>query len=240
MAEAYYHEEDAESIMQNNNNSPGPSETPVLSCKGIWKVFGATPAAFEGQKGHELDDAAIEANGWTAAVRDASFDIPRGEIFVIMGLSGSGKSTLVRCLSRLIEPTTGQLHVDGQDLLGANEQELIKIRREKMGMVFQHFALLPNRYSELKVIFNKASKNAIQCIVEDSGIGRKAAEKFKKPWVLKQRKSSGLQTTKERIALFNQNDLDLHIDFNIIDLVDDHQKAKGTRVEFLFTQTISK
>lgn len=145
MAEAYEFEKDAASIMQKVSDTPANDEVPVLSCKGIWKVFGATPAAFEGKNGHELDDEAIAANGWTAAVRNASFDIPRGEIFVIMGLSGSGKSTLVRCLSRLIEPTTGQLYVDGQDLLGANEKELIKIRREKMGMVFQHFALLPNR-----------------------------------------------------------------------------------------------
>lgn len=145
MVEAYQIEEDAVRIMLNADNDLDGNEVPVLSCKGIWKVFGASPAAFNTKNGMSMDDDTIVDHGWTAAVRNASFDIPRGEIFVIMGLSGSGKSTLVRCLSRLIEPTTGQLFVDGQDLLGASDQELIKIRREKMGMVFQHFALLPNR-----------------------------------------------------------------------------------------------
>ena len=67
-----------------------------------------------------------------------------GEIFVIMGLSGSGKSTLVRCLSRLIEPTAGEILFDGRNLLEASDSEMIEIRRHKMGMVFQHFALLPH------------------------------------------------------------------------------------------------
>lgn len=116
---------------------------PMIACKGIWKVFGATPAAFERQG--DRSPEAFAARGWTAAVRDASFTIARGEVFVIMGLSGSGKSTIVRCLSRLIEPTVGAVHVEGQDLLAASPEELIQIRRRKMGMVFQHFALLPNR-----------------------------------------------------------------------------------------------
>ncbi|MEM9969444.1 MAG: betaine/proline/choline family ABC transporter ATP-binding protein, partial [Pseudomonadota bacterium] len=88
---------------------------------------------------------ALAAKGWVAAVRNASFDIARGEVFVIMGLSGSDKSTLVRCLSRLIEPTHGSVTIDGQDLLGASEKDLIALRRRLMSMVFQHFALLPNR-----------------------------------------------------------------------------------------------
>ena len=78
------------------------------------------------------------------AVRDASLAIEAGEIFVIMGLSGSGKSTLVRCMSRLIEPTAGRILFEGEDLLAASEQRLIEIRRHRMGMVFQHFALLPH------------------------------------------------------------------------------------------------
>ncbi|MBT3707670.1 MAG: betaine/proline/choline family ABC transporter ATP-binding protein, partial [Proteobacteria bacterium] len=93
----------------------------------------------------DMTDEELLARGWTAAVRDASFDVARGEVFVIMGLSGSGKSTVVRCLSRLIEPTSGEVNVEGQDLLAASEAKLLKIRRQKMGMVFQHFALLPNR-----------------------------------------------------------------------------------------------
>ena len=90
-------------------------------------------------------DGAIEADGYIPAVRDASLEVFPGEILVIMGLSGSGKSTLVRCLSRLIEPTAGEVLFDGQDLMKIPARELIEIRRHKMGMVFQHFALLPHR-----------------------------------------------------------------------------------------------
>ena len=83
--------------------------------------------------------------GYIPAVRDATLDVYPGEILVIMGLSGSGKSTLVRCLSRLIEPTGGAILFDGRDLLKATPDEMIELRRHKMGMVFQHFALLPHR-----------------------------------------------------------------------------------------------
>lgn len=86
---------------------------------------------------------ALRAAQLVPAVRD-NVTIRKGEIFVIMGLSGSGKSTLVRCLSRLIEPTAGQITVEGRDLLAMSEAELIELRRHKMGMVFQHFALLPH------------------------------------------------------------------------------------------------
>ncbi len=117
----------------------------IVQCRNLWKVFGATKHAFERADGAHLSVEDFTRKGWTAAVRNASFDVHRAEVFVIMGLSGSGKSTIVRCLSRLIEPTTGQVQVEGQDLLAASESELIKTRRSKMGMVFQHFALLPNR-----------------------------------------------------------------------------------------------
>ncbi|HUS55410.1 MAG TPA: betaine/proline/choline family ABC transporter ATP-binding protein [Thermohalobaculum sp.] len=95
-----------------------------------------------------------------AAVRGATLEVREGEIFIVMGLSGSGKSTLVRCLSRLIEPTAGELVFDGKDLLKASEAELIDIRRHKMGMVFQHFALLPH----LNVMENVAFPLFIQGI----------------------------------------------------------------------------
>ena len=85
-------------------------------------------------------------------MRDVSIEVTAGEIFVIMGLSGSGKSTLVRCLSRLVEATAGEVIFEGRDLLRAGEKELIEIRRHKMGMVFQHFALLPH----LRVLDNVA------------------------------------------------------------------------------------
>ncbi|MEM8623703.1 MAG: betaine/proline/choline family ABC transporter ATP-binding protein [Pseudomonadota bacterium] len=119
---------------------------PMLACSDLWKVFGAPDGAFAALPAAErTDPEALAARGWTAAVRGAQFSIARGEVFVIMGLSGSGKSTLVRCLSRLIEPTHGSVTIDGQDLLGAKPDELIALRRRLMGMVFQHFALLPNR-----------------------------------------------------------------------------------------------
>ena len=115
-----------------------------LSCRHVWKVFGqgasklfadgATPAPQE-----------LSSGNYIGAVRDACLDIHEGEIFIIMGLSGSGKSTLVRCLTRLIDPTVGEVLFDGQDLMKVSDQELTQMRRHKMGMVFQHFALLPHR-----------------------------------------------------------------------------------------------
>src|SRR3546814_5020206 len=85
------------------------------------------------------------------AVRAADLEVGDGEIFVIMGLSGSGKSTLVRCLSRLIQPTAGEILFEGRDLLRGYEREKIQIHRHKMGMVFQHFALLPH-HTVLKTV----------------------------------------------------------------------------------------
>ncbi|WP_191058779.1 quaternary amine ABC transporter ATP-binding protein [Geminicoccus harenae] len=114
-----------------------------LAANGIWKLFAADGAALD-RLGPDPDDAALERAGLVAGVADASLAIGEGEIFVIMGLSGSGKSTLVRCLSRLIEPTRGQVLLDGQDLTRASPAELIRLRRHKMGMVFQNFALLPH------------------------------------------------------------------------------------------------
>jgi len=125
--------------------APPAEDQPAIGCRNVWKVFGATASEFTRAGGAELDEEALSERGWTAAVRDASFDVARGEVFVIMGLSGSGKSTIVRCLSRLIEPTLGDVFVEGTNLLGVSDAELIEIRRRKMGMVFQHFALLPNR-----------------------------------------------------------------------------------------------
>jgi glycine betaine/proline transport system ATP-binding protein len=138
-----------------------------LSCKNLWKVFGPGAAqCLRDHDGHPSAEA-LEGAHLIAAVRDASLEVREGEIFIVMGLSGSGKSTLVRCLSRLIEPTAGELSFDGRDLLTASEAELIDIRRHKMGMVFQHFALLPH----LSVLENVAFPLFIQ------GIGRAQREK---------------------------------------------------------------
>ena len=116
-----------------------------ISCKNIWKLYGENPEKFLKNKNFNPTTDDIKNNNYIPAVRDASIDVHTGEILVIMGLSGSGKSTLLRCMSKLIEPTNGQVFFEGNDLLKTSEKELIDIRRHKMGMVFQHFALLPHR-----------------------------------------------------------------------------------------------
>ena len=121
-------------------------ESLKLSCSGIWKVYGPHPATFFGHdQSLSMRLELIRQSGHIPAVCDVSFDVPEGEIFVIMGLSGSGKSTVVRCLSRLVEPEAGVVLLDGEDLLKKTREELIEIRRHRMGMVFQHFGLLPHQ-----------------------------------------------------------------------------------------------
>ena len=115
-----------------------------LVCRNVWKLFGDHAAHVLAGLGAHTDPAAIAAHGLVAAVREVNLEVREGEIFVIMGLSGSGKSTLVRCLSRLIEPTAGEIIFNGENLLAASDAQMIDIRRHKMGMVFQHFALLPH------------------------------------------------------------------------------------------------
>ncbi|MCR9112073.1 MAG: betaine/proline/choline family ABC transporter ATP-binding protein [Rhodobacteraceae bacterium] len=121
------------------------NDTPVISCRNAWKLFGPNPQQYLKQmpQGHGYDD--IRADGYIAGVKDVSVDVARGEMLVIMGLSGSGKSTLVRCFSRLHDITGGVIEVEGQDIMALPEKELIELRRSKMGMVFQSFGLLPHR-----------------------------------------------------------------------------------------------
>ncbi|MGA6221191.1 quaternary amine ABC transporter ATP-binding protein [Streptomyces umbrinus] len=120
---------------------------PVFAVDGLWKVFG--PKADRVPADPEL--AALtpaelrSRTGCTAAVRDVSFDVRKGEVFVVMGLSGSGKSTLVRCLTRLIEPTAGSIVIDGEDVRAMDKTRLRELRRHRAAMVFQHFGLLPHR-----------------------------------------------------------------------------------------------
>jgi glycine betaine/proline transport system ATP-binding protein len=116
----------------------------TLICRNVWKVFGARAAEHLAALGPVPDAGLLQAKGLVPAVRAVDLTVGRGEIFVIMGLSGSGKSTLVRCLSRLIEPTAGEILFNGQNLLAASDAEMTQIRRHRMGMVFQHFALLPH------------------------------------------------------------------------------------------------
>lgn len=117
----------------------------VISCRNVWKLFGADPEAYlkSMPEGHGFD--AIRKDGYIAGVKDVSINVARGEMLVIMGLSGSGKSTLVRCFSRLHDITGGVIEVDGQNIMSMSEKELIEMRRSKMGMVFQSFGLLPHR-----------------------------------------------------------------------------------------------
>lgn len=117
---------------------------PIISCRNVWKLFGNNPASYvKSAQGKSFED--IRRDGYIAAVRDVSIEVGRGELLVIMGLSGSGKSTLVRCMSRLLDITAGELMVDGQDIMQLSEKKLIELRRNKMGMVFQSFGLLPHR-----------------------------------------------------------------------------------------------
>ena len=142
--------------------------SPIIRCQNVWKLYGPGAETLRGQPASKLDDAFLAARGLVPAVRDVTLDIRKGEIFVIMGLSGSGKSTLVRCLSRLIEPTAGEVLFEGRDLLQATEAEMIDIRRHKMGMVFQHFALLPH----LTVLENVAFPLSVQGIDRATREGR--------------------------------------------------------------------
>jgi glycine betaine/proline transport system ATP-binding protein len=125
-----------------------------IEIKNLFKIFGDKPKnglklLQQGKSKEEI----YEQTGLTVGVQDASFTINRGEIFVVMGLSGSGKSTLVRMFNRLIEPTAGQVLVDGEDVLKMNRSELVKFRRQKTCMVFQSFALLPQMTVEENVAF---------------------------------------------------------------------------------------
>jgi glycine betaine/proline transport system ATP-binding protein len=117
-----------------------------VSCRDVWKVFGPNPKRVIESPDVDLPRGELMAKtGSTIAARDISFDVARGEVFVVMGLSGSGKSTLVRCVTRLVEPTSGSISICGQDVLGADPKTLREIRRTKVSMVFQHFGLFPHR-----------------------------------------------------------------------------------------------
>ncbi|HWK68685.1 MAG TPA: betaine/proline/choline family ABC transporter ATP-binding protein [Rhizobiaceae bacterium] len=141
------------------------SPQPQLVCRNVWKIFGSGGSAFLAAQPNPSQER-LAAAGLVGAVRGVDLDVLPGEIFVIMGLSGSGKSTLVRCLSRLIEPTAGEILFNGENLLTASEARMIEIRRHQMGMVFQNFALLPH----LTVLANVAFPLEVQ------GIGRAERE----------------------------------------------------------------
>ncbi len=117
-----------------------------IEVKDATKIFGRnSKRALELLEKGKSKDEVLKETGATVGVKNASFDVMDGEIFVIMGLSGSGKSTLVRLLNRLIDPTSGHILLDGEDIVSMNKNELREVRRKKMGMVFQNFALFPHK-----------------------------------------------------------------------------------------------
>ena len=117
-----------------------------IEVNGVWKVFGNSPErALQSEYAPKSRAEIQEELGLVIALRDVSFTVDPGEIFVVMGLSGSGKSTLARCLIRLIEATKGQIRFDGDDILAYSPEQLMQFRRSKVAMVFQHYALLPHR-----------------------------------------------------------------------------------------------
>jgi glycine betaine/proline transport system ATP-binding protein len=129
-------------------DQPTVTEQPTLHVASLWKVFGPKGIADKliGTPDADLPRPELLAKtGCVTAVKDITFDVAPGEVFVVMGLSGSGKSTLVRCLTRLIEPTSGAIEIAGQDMASASESQLRELRRNYVSMVFQHFGLLPHR-----------------------------------------------------------------------------------------------
>ena len=121
-------------------------EEAKISCKNVWKIFGPDPRSILNDGYQNMSRSKVqEETGHVVAVKDVSFSIQKGETFVVMGLSGSGKSTLVRCLTRLIEPTDGQIFIDDTNIVNISSSELTNLRRHRMSMVFQHFGLFPHR-----------------------------------------------------------------------------------------------
>lgn len=151
------------------SRTPAPGDAPPISVRSVWKVFGPSPARVIEQLENGASKAdLLKQTGHVVAVRDVSFEVPRGATFVVMGLSGSGKSTLLRCLPRLIEPSRGQVLIDGRDMGALDAQGLRDFRRHRMSMVFQHFGLLPHR----RILDNVAYGLEIQ--------GIKRAERYEK------------------------------------------------------------
>lgn len=119
---------------------------PIIEVKNLTKIFGKnTKQVLKRLDEGRTKEEVLKETGSTVGVNRANFSVEEGEIFVIMGLSGSGKSTLVRLINRLIEPTEGNIYIDGEDLATMNQHELRQVRREKLSMVFQNFGLFPHR-----------------------------------------------------------------------------------------------
>ena len=135
--------------MNNENvvlNNGIESASTSIRVNSLWKVFGRNPERVLDPLYAEKDRSFFQSEfGNVVGLQDVSFEVGRGQTFVIMGLSGSGKSTLVRCLIRLIEPTAGEIIIDGEDVTKMSDVELSELRRKKIAMVFQHYGLMPHR-----------------------------------------------------------------------------------------------
>ena len=127
------------------NDSLSIKQKPVIKCESVYKIFGTNANKLLEKASGPISAEEFQKAGCIIGVNDASFEIHKGEMLVVMGLSGSGKSTLLRCISRLTDPTSGEIFIDGENLLEMNSKQLIELRRNKMGMVFQSFALLPHK-----------------------------------------------------------------------------------------------
>ena len=128
------------------DNGSGGGEGPIIRVDSVWKVFGKNPERALNPENADRSKADLQTDlGVVIGLNDVSFEVHKGETFVIMGLSGSGKSTMVRCLIRLIEPTAGSIVIDGNDITGMDDKELMVFRRDKVAMVFQHYGLMPHR-----------------------------------------------------------------------------------------------
>ena len=117
----------------------------VIDCKSVYKIFGSNADKLLQDSGGKVDAKKFQEAGCIVGVNNAIFTVNKGEMLVVMGLSGSGKSTLLRCISRLTEVTSGEVFIDGENISQMNSKQLIELRRDKMGMVFQNFALLPHK-----------------------------------------------------------------------------------------------
>jgi len=122
-----------------------PNKQPVIQCDSVYKIFGENAKKMLESSQGNVDAKTFQDAGCVVGVNNASFKVHNGDLLVVMGLSGSGKSTLLRCISRLTDATSGKIFIDGEDLLALSNKKLIELRRNKMGMVFQSFALLPHK-----------------------------------------------------------------------------------------------
>jgi glycine betaine/proline transport system ATP-binding protein len=127
------------------DTSTDNDDQPVIKCDGVYKIFGENTEEMMAKSNGNIDVEKFEDAGCIFGVNNASLEVYKGEMLIVMGLSGSGKSTLLRCISRLTNTTAGSIFIDGEDLLAMDAKQLTQLRRNKMGMVFQSFALLPHK-----------------------------------------------------------------------------------------------